>query len=96
MDEKGRCLSWHKHLVVYAEKGSKREILVVKEHAESEKIVAWGSTTGSITTMILQKDKRVKPEWVDNLPVCSAYQMVPKGNMTVHIFVKWINDFSKF
>lgn len=47
------------------------------------------------TVNILYEDKRVKPQWVDNLPVGSACQLTPKRNMTVHTFVKWINRFSK-
>ena len=97
IDEKGCRLSLHKDPSVYAKKGSKRVHYIAKEHGESVTIVACGNAIGAvIPPMILFSGKRMKPEWKDNLPPGSQYQMTPKGSMTTDTFVTWLQLFARF
>lgn len=52
-------------------------------------IVAWSRATGAIIPcIILYKDKRLKPDWIDNLSVASACEMTPNDIITAQTFVK--------
>lgn len=71
--------------------------MVSKEHGESVKIVACANALGNvIPPMILYKEKRMKPEWVDILPPESVYAMTPKGSMITATFLYWLDHFSRF
>lgn len=97
MDEKGCRLTIHHQQRVLAERGVKRVHMVAPEHAENVTVVACCNAIGNaIPPMIIFKGKRLKPEFLDNLPHGSLVKMAPKGSMTTELFIDFLNHFAKY
>lgn len=97
MDEKGCRLTIHHQQTVLAKKGVKRLHLVAPEHAENVTVVGCVSAVGSvIPPMIIFKGKRLKPEFLDNLPAGTNVKMAPKGSMTTILFIDFIQHLAKY
>lgn len=94
MDEKGCRLNLHKEPRVLAKKGARRVHIVGPEHGESVTVVSCANAIGAaIPPMVLYKGKRMKPEYVDDLPHGSVCRMTERGSMTTKSFVDWLHHF---
>ncbi|KAJ8941509.1 hypothetical protein NQ314_010378 [Rhamnusium bicolor] len=97
MDEKGCWLTLHHQQIVLAKKGVKRLHLVASEHAQNVTVVGCVSAIGSaIPPMVIFKGKRLKPEFLDNLPAGTTVKMAPKGSMTTELFIDFVQHLAKF
>ncbi len=96
MDEKGCRLCLHHTQKVLAPTGSKRVHMVANEHGENVTIAACVSAAGfALPPMIIMKGKKVRPEWVDNLPRTCRVEASDKGSMTQPLFIKFLEHVSR-
>lgn len=97
VDEKGCRLTIHGQQKVLAGKGSRRVHLIAQEHAENVSIAACVNATGNaIPPMVIFKGKRLRDEFLENLPAGSLVKMAPKGSMTTELFVSFIEHLAKY
>ncbi|KAJ8931628.1 hypothetical protein NQ314_015422 [Rhamnusium bicolor] len=81
----------------FSKKGCKAVTLVASEHAENVTVVGCVSAIGSaIPPMVIFKGKRLKPEFLDNLPAGTTVKMAPKGSMTTELFIDFVQHLAKF
>lgn len=80
-----------------AGKGSRRVHLIAQEHAENVTIAPCVNATGNfIPPMIVFKGKRLREEFLQNLPAGSLVKMAPKGSMTTELFIDFIEHLAKY
>ncbi|CAB3262426.1 unnamed protein product [Arctia plantaginis] len=97
VDEKGCRLTIHRQKKVLAGRGSRRVHLIAQEHAENVTIAPCVNATGNaIPPMIVFKGKRLREEFLENLPAGSLVKMTPKGSMTTELFVEFIEHLAKY
>ncbi|KAJ8969718.1 hypothetical protein NQ314_001616 [Rhamnusium bicolor] len=90
-------LTLHHQQIVLAKKGVKRLHLVASEHAQNVTVVGCVTAIGSaIPPMVIFKGKRLKPEFLDNLPAGTSVKMAPKGSMTTELFIDFVQHLAKF
>ena len=94
LDEKGCRLNLHKEPKVLAKKGSRRVHIIGNEHDENVTIAACVSAARkTIPPMILFKGKRMKPEFLDDLPDGVVVSMTDKESITCKVCCRVATSF---
>ncbi|KAI4454869.1 potassium channel subfamily k [Holotrichia oblita] len=88
LDEKGCGLNLHKDPKVLRV----QEFTIGNEYGENVTVVSCANAIGSaMPPMILFKDKRMKPEFADDLPPGSVCRMTEKGSMIGYTILEATN-----